>query len=98
MKDRVLAIGGQFLAKHEWPSHSPDLNPLDFAGWDTLKREVCDKNGSSSLEALRLKVRAKWESLFPAQEVRRLCEKFQPRLERCVARHGDYIENRRHAR
>ncbi len=92
LQDSVRAIGGQFLTKHEWPSHSPDLNPLDYSGWNSLKRDVCDKDGLRSIGALRQKIRAKWYSLFPAAEVRRFCEKFQPRLERCVARHGNYVE------
>ncbi len=94
----VEAIGGQFLSKYEWPSHSPDLNPMDFAGWNTLKNEVCSKDGLKSVAALKRKIRQKWYSLFTVQEVRRFCAKFQPRLERCVQRHGDYIETKRHAR
>ncbi len=94
----VESIDGQFLTKDEWPSHSPDLSPLDYAGWNTLKREVCSKDGLRSMDALRAKIRAKWDSLFTIGEVSRLCNKFQSRLERCVERNGDYIDTKRHAR
>ncbi len=92
------AVDGDFLKSGEWPSHSPDLNPLDFACWDTLKREVCGRDGHKSLLALKVAIRSKWRNLFPPNKVRDFCAKFRPRLERCVQVHGDYIENKRHAR
>ena len=30
-----------FLAREEWPSSSPDLNPMDFCVWSVLEKNGC---------------------------------------------------------
>ena len=42
-----------FISKDEWPSMSPDLNPLDFSVWSILESNVC-RTPHDSLDNLKL--------------------------------------------
>ncbi|KAJ8937130.1 hypothetical protein NQ318_000625 [Aromia moschata] len=46
----------------EWPPKSPDLTPLDFCIWGTLKNEVY-KTPTSNLEHLKDKIRSACENI-----------------------------------
>ncbi|QQP58555.1 Putative LOC100197594 [Caligus rogercresseyi] len=41
-----------FWSKEMWPSSSPDFNPLDYAVWDTLKKET-NKTSHPNVDSLK---------------------------------------------
>jgi len=41
-----------FIAASDWPSASPDLNPLDYALWSRLEAMACTKR-HPNLESLK---------------------------------------------
>ncbi|CAK1580123.1 unnamed protein product [Parnassius mnemosyne] len=47
----VRGVG--FIGHEDWPSSSPDLNPLDYKIWQHLEEKVCAKP-YRNLESLRV--------------------------------------------
>ena len=43
---------------HPWPPRSPDLSPLDYYFWGTLKARVYHNFKPTSLQALKKKIEA----------------------------------------
>jgi hypothetical protein len=41
-----------FIKASNWPSASPDLNPLDYGLWNTLEERACKKR-HANLESLK---------------------------------------------
>ena len=50
--DRVISRGCEIV----WPSRSPDLNPLDYWFWGTLKARVFHRNAPTTLEDLKHRI------------------------------------------
>ncbi|CAK1599607.1 unnamed protein product [Parnassius mnemosyne] len=48
----LTARGIDFIGHEDWPSSSPDLNPLDYKIWQHLEEKVCAKP-HQNLESLR---------------------------------------------
>ena len=71
-----------FIASHEWPPYSPDLNPMDFYVWGRLEERVNNKE-HRSLEELKKFLLREWAQL-DQQEVCRACLSWRDRLTRCV--------------
>lgn len=46
-----------FLSKDEWPSNSPDLNPMDYRVWGDLKNRVYKKGEPSTIGELERNVK-----------------------------------------
>ena len=67
-----------FISKDEWPSRSPDLNPLDFSVYSILESKVC-RTPHDSLNNLKLELLWEW-ALIPQEVLRASCEAFQGRL------------------
>ena len=51
-----------FLSKDEWPSRSPDLNPLDFSLWAILESKAC-KTPHDSVKSLKSKLQREWAEI-----------------------------------
>lgn len=51
-----------FISTQEWPSSSPDLNPLDFSIWGLLEARVNVKQ-HHSIESLKRKLIKEWNDL-----------------------------------
>lgn len=56
--------GIRFWRKHEWPSHSPDLNPIENL-WNILKERVADLTPATTRRALIKNVKKAWANLDP---------------------------------
>lgn len=79
------------LLKHEdWPSSSPDLNPLDYKIWQILEEEVCAKP-HKNLESLKASLR-KAVANIDMNMVRAAIDDWPRRLEACVASGGGHFE------
>lgn len=79
-----------FWDKNMWPPSSPDINPMDFAVWSILEREV-SKISYSSVAALKQALVAAWSSL-PEETVQRSCQAVEPRLKAMIKAKGGHIE------
>jgi hypothetical protein len=69
-------FGSKMLAKdsiqgHDWPSRSPDLNPLDFFCWGFLKSKVFSPM-PHTMQQLKTRIRQEVANLDQAM-IRRAC-------------------------
>lgn len=85
---------GRWIGTHgpiRWPPKSPDLTPLDFFLWGTLKNEVY-KTPSRNIEHLKEKIRIACRNIGVdvLENVKRAIKK---RFEKCLAEEGGHIEN-----
>ena len=67
-----------FISNSQWPSASPDLNPLDYAIWSKLETKVCSKP-HTSVEALKRSLTRKWGKIR-IETLRASVEDWRPRL------------------
>jgi len=86
--DSGVAAGNipAFISAKDWPSESPDLNPLDYKLWAVLEDMACRKrhNNQDSLE--RSLVKAAAEILLV--KVRAAIAELPERFEACVGTGG----------
>lgn len=75
-----LIFQRSFRPDGEWPSSSPDLNPLDYCIWDVLDAKACAKNTHI----------VEWKRL-DQNIIRTLCEAFRMRLELVLKAKGGYL-------
>lgn len=80
-----------FISKEEWPSASPDLNPLDDDLWSKLETMACSKP-HNSVDALKSSLVKTWDK-FPMEEVRAAIDQWPVRLRQCVKAKGGNFEN-----
>jgi hypothetical protein len=78
-----------FFSAENWPSGSPDLNPLDYKLWAVLEDMVCHKHHSSlgSLKRSLLKTAAE----IPLETVRAATAEWPERLKACVKTEGGHF-------
>lgn len=79
-----------YISSHEWPSASPDLNPLDYDLWSKLETMACSKP-HTSVEALKKSLLKSWEK-FSMEWVRASIDQWRDRLRRCVKAKGGNFE------
>lgn len=80
----------EFIKASDWPSGSPDLNPLDYKLWAELEQMVCRKrhpNIDSLKRALKQAV-----ANFPQEIVRTAIDDWPNRLRCCVNAKGAHFE------
>ena len=82
--------GVDFITPEEWPPYLPDLNPLDYAIRSMVVQGAC-KERPPSVTALKKKVSAFWRKMA-GEDIRAVCRRFRPRLERCVAVKGSFFD------
>lgn len=80
-----------FISASQWPSCSPDLNPLDFSIWGILKTNVCCKK-YTSVETLKSAILCEREKI-PDHTVSAACEAFDHRLQQIIRAKGGYVES-----
>ena len=80
-----------FISTAEWPSGSPDLNPLDFKLWSVLEGMVC-KRRHPSLDSLKRSLVAA-VAHFPIDTVRAAIDDWPKRLQACVRANGGHFED-----
>ncbi|CAH1968545.1 unnamed protein product [Acanthoscelides obtectus] len=71
----------EFIAAEDWPSGSPDLNPLDYKLWDLLEQLACSKahRNIKSLKADLIRSAA----AIPLEAVRAVIDEWPARLKQC---------------
>jgi len=79
-----------FISSSEWPSSSPDLNPMDYSIWGTLQTKINVKS-YTSVHSLKCAILREWKKL-PMDFVRSAIESWRPRLRACVAAGGGRFE------
>ena len=75
-----------------WPPRSPDLSPLDYYLWGTLKARVFHTFRPNNLEELKLKITEEINSIT-CEELERSVENLVCRCEAVIANHGGSIEH-----
>lgn len=86
--DKWIGINGPI----EWPPKSPDLTPLDFFLWGTLKNEVY-KTPTRNLEHLKDKIRSACENISRDMLIKASTREVRKRLDKCLEVGGMHIEN-----
>lgn len=84
-----------WIGKHgtiDWPARSPDLTPLDYFLWGTLKDEVY-KNRSNNEEDLKIKIREKINRINQTDAVRKAIDRLEILYTSCIAVEGNHIEH-----
>lgn len=81
-----------FISHTEWPSKSPDANPLDYCLWSILEAKVGAKK-HRSVDALKQAIVREWARI-PEDHVRAACESFKDRLKQIVKAKGGHIERK----
>lgn len=79
-----------FIKAEDWPSSSPDLNPLDYELWSVLEQMTCSKR-HSNIESLK-KSLTHAVANFPIEVVRASIDKWPARLKACVKAKGNHFE------
>ena len=77
---------------HNWPSHSPDLSPLDYHLWATVKSRVYFNFMPHNLDELKDRIKQVIEDI-DQDELRRAVHHLPLRLERVTQNGGDTFEN-----
>lgn len=86
----------RFISKTEWPPCSPDVNPLDYFFWDSVKTKVyADRKGKpfTNEQELQVKIRSVWnECATDVQTIRKAIKQFVPRLKAVEQKQGYSIK------
>jgi inhibitor of nuclear factor kappa-B kinase subunit alpha len=80
----------EFISIEEWPSSSPDLNPMDFSIWGILEKNV-NATQHSNIENLKCALKKAWEEI-PQEQLRASVDEFYNRLTRCIRAKGGHFE------
>lgn len=79
-----------FIRAEDWPSGSPDLNPLDYQLWSELERMGCQVR-HRNLESLK-KALISAAASIPIETIRAAIDKWPERLKACIKARGDHFE------
>lgn len=79
-----------FIKASDWPSASPDLNPLDYGLWNILEERACKKR-HANLESLKRSI-VKAAAEIPLETIRTCIEQWPERLRRCIEKEGGHFE------
>ena len=80
----------EFIKASDWPSGSPDLNPLDYRLWSHLELMACHR-GHRNLESLKAAL-VKAVERFPQEVLRTAIDDWPRRLQACVKAKGGHFE------
>jgi len=76
---------------YPWPSHSPDLNPLDYHVWGYLKDQMGGQR-FASLQELRDTITAHAKNI-PQVQCQAVVRNFLRRINMCISRDGKHVEH-----
>ncbi len=79
-----------FIATNDWPSGSPDLNPLDYSLWSKLEERACARS-HRNLDSLKRSIKKAAREL-PLATIRESIDDWPKRLRLCVKKRGDHFE------
>jgi hypothetical protein len=74
----------------EWPSNSPDLNPLDYTMWSILEEKACAKP-HPNVESLKRALKKAWNEISLDTLVK-IVDNFPKRLKACIEANGGHFE------
>ena len=94
MSQECLARHCRFIAKHERQPNAPDLNPLDYHGWDALSEAVYRQRREkfASTDELKAAIMAAWEEVSLGT-IRKSIDQWKPRLRAVVEADGGPISH-----
>lgn len=89
-QDWLTTRGIDFIRHEDWPSSSPDLNPLDYKIWQHSEEKVCAKphRNLESLKAFLIKAVAD----IDMNVVRASIDDWPCRLKSCIEARGGHFE------
>jgi hypothetical protein len=79
-----------FISAEDWPTGSPDLNPLDHKQWAVLEDMACRKR-HNNLESLKRSL-VKAAAEIPLETVHAAIAEWPERLKACVEAEGGHFE------
>jgi hypothetical protein len=79
-----------FIRSSDWPSASPDLNPLDYCLWNILEEKACSKS-HRNIESLKADL-IKAAASIPIEVVRGCIDTWPNRLRKCIKAKGGHFE------
>lgn len=79
-----------FIAAEDWPSGSPDLNPLDYRLWSELENKACSRP-HRNIEALKRDL-VKAAASMPLDVIRAAIDEWPQRLTACIQKQGGHFE------
>ena len=79
-----------FISAEDWPSGSPDLNPLDFKLWTVLEGIACRKRHNNLDSLKRSLVKAAAE--IPLEMMRAAIAEWPERFKACIGAEGGLFE------
>jgi len=71
----------------DWPSQSPDLNPIEHLWYELEKRLKNRKKHPKNATELEIALKEEW-SLIPHKTYSKLIESMPRRLEACISNNG----------
>ena len=89
-QQRLAANVPEFIKVSDWPSGSPDLNPLDYKLWAELEHMACSRQHRNIDSLKRSLVQA--AAKFPMDIVRSAIDDWPTRLKACIKARGDHFE------
>ncbi|CAK1587638.1 unnamed protein product [Parnassius mnemosyne] len=89
-QDWLAAREIDFIRHEDWPSSSPDLNPLDYKIWQHLEEKACSKP-HPNLESLKTSL-IKAAADIDMDLVRAAIDDWPRRLKACIKNHGGHFE------
>lgn len=86
--DRWIGRGGTI----SWPARSPDLNPIDFFYWGTMK-EIVYQTPIQDLLELRRRLNEAAQQINSRRYARRIARTFLKRCRACISEEGQQFEH-----
>ena len=86
---RSWTESGGFRDKQMWTPSSPDINPMDFAIWSILERDVSTRYHPNS-DLLTAVIQSAWTKL-DEKVVRRFCASVKARLRLIIKAKGGHF-------
>ena len=80
----------EFIEHKDWPSNSPDLNPMDYFVWGTMEM-MLKKKKYRTFTGFKKSIKAVWEEL-PQDQIVRACREWYTRLKMVKEHDGGWIE------
>ena len=92
----LTSMNVTFINKNEWPPQSPDLNPMDYFVWNTLKEMVYAEQRQPFTEiTLRRRIEDCWARI-PIHQIRKAISSWRKRLRWVVEQDGGPIDHLNH--
>lgn len=84
-----LPNNASFITKEEWPSRSPDLNPLDYHVWAEMVRTTNYRRYETEGELKDAIIHA--VANFNKDGLKKACQRFDDKLAQCIAMGGKHV-------